>query len=206
MFDRASRKLGLEAALLGSRQFEGEEGEGGGAGAAEGEGKMDAKEMEALLRQGAYAVLLEDDEGAVNEFCEQDIDSLLDQRAHVRVVEGQQTESWLNKRKKNSLTKKSMFTGATAMEHAEIDVNDPDFWRKVLPDLVTPEMMLDTLNELSKRGKQLAKDEDEDVECGEDEDEEEEREREREDLTACCGKFFTDITQMMEGILDLQRR
>jgi hypothetical protein len=32
--------------------------------------------------------------------------------------------------------RKSMFTGELAMEHAEIDVNDPDFWKKVLPDLV----------------------------------------------------------------------
>jgi hypothetical protein len=29
-----------------------------------------------------------------------------------------------------------MFTGEMAMEHAQIDVNDPDFWSKVLPDLV----------------------------------------------------------------------
>jgi hypothetical protein len=30
-----------------------------------------------------------------------------------------------------STTKKSLFTGEGAMEHAEIDVNDPDFWKKV---------------------------------------------------------------------------
>jgi hypothetical protein len=29
-----------------------------------------------------------------------------------------------------------MFTGESAAKHAEIDVNDPDFWKKVLPDLV----------------------------------------------------------------------
>lgn len=31
------------------------------------------------------------------------------------------------------------------MEHAEIDVNDPDFWKKVLPDLVTPDSLLERL-------------------------------------------------------------
>jgi len=35
-----------------------------------------------------------------------------------------------------------MFTGESAMEHAEVDVNDPDFWKKVLPDLVRPKMSL----------------------------------------------------------------
>lgn len=190
MFERASRKLGLEQALLGSRQFEGDE-----EGQEQGQ-KMDAKEMEVLLRQGAYAVLLDDEADAVNEFCEQDIESILDQRSHVRVVEGKQTESWLNKKKKKSRTNKSMFTGDTAMEHAEIDVNDPDFWKKVLPDLVTPEMMLTTLNDLSKKGKKLAKDE----------EDEEEDEPGNAQLAKECDKFFTDITQMMEGILDLQRR
>jgi SNF2 family DNA or RNA helicase len=132
MFERASRKLGLEQALLGTRQFDAD-------GNEDAPSKLDAKEMETLLRQGAYAVLLDDDTEAVREFCEQDIESLLDSRAHVRVVEGQgqQTESWLNKRKKLGLTTKSMFTGETSMETAEIDVNDPDFWKKVLPDLVS---------------------------------------------------------------------
>lgn len=196
MFDRASRKLGLEQALLGSRQFEGEEA-GNELDQQKDSQKMDAKEMEVLLRQGAYAVLLDDDADAVKEFCEQDIDSILDQRSHVRVLEGKQTESWLNKKKKSSRTNKSMFTGDTAMEHAEIDVNDPDFWKKVLPDLVTPEMMLTTLNQLSKMGKQLAKDED---------DEEEEDEALNSELAKECSKYFNDITQMMEGIMDLQRR
>lgn len=192
MFDRASRKLGLEQALLGSRQFEGEEG-----GDDQGQ-KMDAKEMETLLRQGAYAVLLEDDAEAVKEFCEQDIDSILDQRSHVRVVEGQQTESWLNKKRKGSRANKSMFTGDTAMEHAEIDVNDPDFWKKVLPDLVTPEMMLTALNELSKAGKQARKEQED--------DEEEEEDWRGAELVQQCNKFFSDLSQMMEGIMDLQRR
>ena len=64
--------------------------------------KMDAKEMEQLLREGAYAVLLEDDAEIIKEFYEADIDNLLKQRSHVLVTEGNSTgtESWLNKRKK----------------------------------------------------------------------------------------------------------
>ena len=128
MFERASKKLGLEQALLGTRTFTDCD--------ADESSKIDAKEMETLLRQGAYALLMDDDNDIVKEFCEQDIETILDSRAHVRVVEGQQTESWLNKKKKFGRTNKSLFTGDSSLETAEIDVNDPDFWKKVLPDLV----------------------------------------------------------------------
>jgi hypothetical protein len=137
----------LEQALLGTRNFNDLDIEENNKNSA----KLDAKEMEQLLREGAYAVLLEDDTEAIKEFCEQDIEKLLEQRAHVLVVEGTaKTDSWLNKRKKSGRTSKSLFTGESAMEHAEIDVNDPDFWKKVLPDLVTPDSMLERFKDLCK--------------------------------------------------------
>ena len=147
--------------------------------------QVDGKEMEQLLREGAYAVLLEDDTDAVKEFYEQDIDKILEQRSHVIVTEsggGQNkgTESWLNKRKMNGRTSKSMFTGDSAKEHAEIDVNDPDFWKKVLPDLVTPDLMLERIKE---------------VESAADDDDDEVLE-----------KYMKDLSQMMDGMLDLNRR
>jgi hypothetical protein len=37
---------------------------------------MDAKEMEQLLREGAYAVLLEDDSEIIREFYEEDIEQV----------------------------------------------------------------------------------------------------------------------------------
>lgn len=62
MFDRASRKLGLEQAVLGTRNFQEMEGDEGDPTTTPAQkAKMDAKEMEQLLREGAYAVLLEDD-------------------------------------------------------------------------------------------------------------------------------------------------
>jgi predicted NUDIX family phosphoesterase len=179
MFDRASKKLGLEQAVLGTRNFtEGEFDD------VERKGpKIDAKEMEQLLREGAYAVLLEDDAEIMKEFYEQDIDNLLKQRSHVLVTEdgSRQTESWLNKRKKLGKTSKHMFTGDSAKEHAEIDVNDPDFWKKVLPDLVTPDLMLERLQDESLT-------DEEDV---------------NRDAIA---KYMKDLAQMMEGMLDLSRR
>lgn len=175
MFQRASKKLGLEQAVLGTRNFNDIDFD------ENKNAKIDAKEMEQLLREGAYAVLLEDDADMVKEFYEQDIDKILEQRSHVIVTEAvQQTESWLNKRKKHSHTSKSMFTGESAKEHAEIDVNDPDFWKKVLPDLVTPDSMFDRLQDDSI----VADDDDREV----------------------VEKYMKDLTQMMEGMLDLNRR
>jgi hypothetical protein len=137
-------------------------------------------------------VLLEDDDNAVKEFCEQDIETILDSRARTRVVEGQGegTQSWLNKRKANQKTSKTMFTGASAMEHATIDVNDPDFWKKVLPDLVTPDMMIDRMGDL--------------VVPSDNEDEKEEEDEQP--VIEGMDKFMQDMVQMIEGILDLQRR
>jgi superfamily II DNA/RNA helicase len=183
MFERASKKLGLEQAVLGTRNFNEVELD-------ENEGKrgpkMEAKEMEQLLREGAYAVLLEDDAEIIKEFYEQDIENLLKQRSHVLVSESVSnnagTESWLNKRKKAGRTSKSMFTGDSAKEHAEIDVNDPDFWKKVLPDLVTPDIMLGRLADDSLI------------------DAEDEGNRDAVD------KYMKDLAQMMEGMLDLSRR
>jgi superfamily II DNA/RNA helicase len=144
MFERASKKLGLEQALLGTRDFNDADLDDN----TKANAKMDAKEMEQLLREGAYAVLLEDDTDMIKEFYEQDIDKILEQRAHTIVTDGSNaTESWLNKHKKSGKTSKSMFTGDSAKEHAEIDVNDPDFWKKVLPDLVTPDLMLERLKD-----------------------------------------------------------
>ena len=70
MFERASRKLGLEQAILSTHDFDAdtnkEGGESSGDGASGGDGgmfaqdtKVDAKEMEMLLRKGAYAMLHE---------------------------------------------------------------------------------------------------------------------------------------------------
>ena len=97
MFDRASRKLGLEQAVLGTRQFDAIEME-----EAKDENKMDAKEMEQLLREGAYAVLMADNDDDAQDFMSNDIDEILQKRSHTTISEaGPTTESWLNKKRKS---------------------------------------------------------------------------------------------------------
>jgi chromodomain-helicase-DNA-binding protein 7 len=59
MFDRASRKLGLERAVLGQLETRGHGDDDGG-------GRMPAlsrQEVEELLRRGAYGALMDDEEG-----------------------------------------------------------------------------------------------------------------------------------------------
>jgi superfamily II DNA or RNA helicase len=139
MFERASRKLGLEQAVLGTADFAADTGEEGvNVKQDKAKAKLDAAEMEQLLREGAYAMLLEGDDTDLNDFREASIDELLVSRSHKIVTEGnKQTSSWLNKKKKSGRTKRSRFAGEEEKEHIDIDVNDPDFWTKVLPDLVS---------------------------------------------------------------------
>jgi len=130
MFDRASKKLGLEQAVLGTFGQEDEDG------------KPTTQEMEQLLKKGAYALMDEDDEG--KQFCEDDIESILAKRTRTRVVEGAKTSSWLNKQGLN--VTKSKFTAEGA--DAGVDLNDPMFWQKIMPNFVTPQLLWNKLNEM----------------------------------------------------------
>ena len=124
MFDRASKKLGLEQAVLGTFGQDNEDD------------KPTSKEMEQLLKRGAYALLEDENDEIGKEFVADDIESILEKRTRTRVVEGAKTASWLNKKGMN--VTKSKF--ASESESAGIDVDDPLFWQKVMPDFVTPEM------------------------------------------------------------------
>ena len=160
MFERASLKLGLERAVLGTRDFDGGDEDGQGAGgvaeADRGEIKLSQGEMEKLLRQGAYA-LLEDADGDAEAaaFVEGDIDAILEQRSRVRKIEGGRTAGWLNKQKakgtasglQNQVSKTS-FTAAGASASADVAVDDPNFWAKVMPNLKNAALVKDELTGL----------------------------------------------------------
>jgi Bromodomain len=132
MFDRASRKLGLEQAVLGTFEKE------------KDDDKPTSKEMEQLLKKGAYALLDDDNDEVTQQFCADDIENILAKRTRTRVVEGTKTATWLNKQGISiSKTKFSAETGDSIL-----DMDDPLFWQKVMPDFVTPSIMLKNLNEL----------------------------------------------------------
>jgi hypothetical protein len=62
------------------------------------------------------------------------------------VDERAKTASWLNKKGMN--VTKSKF--ASDAESQGIDVDDPLFWQKVMPDFVTPEILLRKLDEMEE--------------------------------------------------------
>jgi Bromodomain len=132
MFERASKKLGLEQAVLGTFEKEKEDD------------KPTQKEMEQLLKRGAYALLEDDNDEVTRQFCSDDIESILAKRTRTRVVEGTKTASWLNKQ--GMVVSKSKFSSETGGEG--LDMDDPLFWQKVMPDFVTPAIMMQKLNEL----------------------------------------------------------
>jgi hypothetical protein len=131
MFDRASKKLGLEQAVLGTFEKEWDDD------------KPTQQEMEQLLKKGAYALLDDDNDEETRQFCADDIDSILAKRTRTRVVEGTKSASWLNKQ--GMVVSKSKFTSETG---ETLDMDDPLFWQKVMPDFVTPSIMLQKLREL----------------------------------------------------------
>ena len=135
MFDRASKKLGLEQAVLGT------------FGQDNDDDKPTTKEMEQLLKKGAYALLEDENDEMGEEFCSDNIDNILAKRTRTRVVEGAKTASWLNKQGMD--VTRSRFTGDNSAS-AKVDVDDPLFWQKVMPDFVTPTIMLTKLNDLSE--------------------------------------------------------
>lgn len=72
MFDRASRKLGLDRAVLGGMVDDDEDD-------AESK-KLTASDVDTLLKQGAYAALNVDD-GQWERFSEQNIEDILRERS-----------------------------------------------------------------------------------------------------------------------------
>lgn len=116
MFERASLKLGLDQAVLSRMTENVGEGEDGGRP------KFTSAEVDALLKHGAYDLFREDD-NAAEAFREANIEDILQSRT-THIVHDQAQEA-------NSTFSKASFTS----EHADtdLDVNDPDFWKKVMP-------------------------------------------------------------------------
>lgn len=127
MFHRASLKLGLDKAVLAHARNEQDGDAGDDIGPTSNDKSvLQAKEIDELLKRGAYDVF-RDDDTEQNDFVEADIDQIMERSAH--------------KINYDSLTANSMcatlggFSKATfvsADEKEDIDINDPDFWKKAI--------------------------------------------------------------------------
>lgn len=143
MFLRASKKLGLDHALLTNLEI--------GRGALE---ESEKEDINKLLKLGAYGVF-DDDDSAANKFAQEDIDEILRTRAKTIAVtkeqrgeeegetEGeasasppaaaatasasQSTTSIIQQR----LNYQKMTFSSDSNPTAAIDVNDPKFWERV---------------------------------------------------------------------------
>ncbi|XP_067933470.1 chromodomain-helicase-DNA-binding protein 8-like [Watersipora subatra] len=113
MFDKASLKLGLDKAVLQSMGAN-----KGDPANTNGPAPLSKQEVEQLLKKGAYGALMEDDKEG-DQFCEEDIDQILQRRTQVITIESGE---------KGSTFAKASFSSSGARE--DIDINDPEFWQK----------------------------------------------------------------------------
>lgn len=126
MFHQASMKLGLDRAVLAHARHE-----KGGGGDENGnrpldESKLTIKEIDELLKRGAYDVFREDDTEQ-NEFVEADIDAILQRRSHKLIYDKNGISSG-----SSTLGTFSKASFVSTDTNEDVDINDPDFWKKAV--------------------------------------------------------------------------
>eukprot|EP01116_Phalansterium_solitarium_P021670 TRINITY_DN682_c0_g2_i1.p1 TRINITY_DN682_c0_g2~~TRINITY_DN682_c0_g2_i1.p1 ORF type:complete len:2198 (-),score=956.94 TRINITY_DN682_c0_g2_i1:231-6824(-) len=119
MFQRANMKLGLDQAVLHNLNAKNPEA----AEAGNPTLLMDKKTINSLLKNGAYDLLSNDDTSKA--FCEDDIDSILERSKTITHDSTAGAAGGLS-----SFSKASFASTQTT----NVDVDDPDFWNKVLPN------------------------------------------------------------------------
>ncbi len=134
MFHSASMKLGLDRAVLAhQRQQEGEQ-----EMSSKKSKELQAKEIDELLKKGAYDVFRDHDETEAKKFMETDIDQLLERSSRTITYDNiaPNMSSGLG-----SFSKASFVTSDG--DGNDVDLDDPDFWSKT----VGLEKPTDVLNE-----------------------------------------------------------
>ena len=102
MFDKASLKLGLDKAVLKSMR---------NADQATPVSQFSKKEVEDLLKRGAYGAVM-DDSNEADQFCEEDIDAILKRRTQVIQIESEGKGSTFSKVPWHaSVAKLNLFSG-----------------------------------------------------------------------------------------------
>jgi hypothetical protein len=154
MFHSASLKLGLERAVLSQNRDQGEETDDGAKSTRKRDNEVRAKEIDQLLKKGAYDVFREDVDGESEKFMEADIDQLLESKSKT-VTYGAAATSSLGSGL-GSFSKAS-FVADTGGGEKDIDLDDPDFWSKAVgldaPPEDTPEEIAAMLDDGVKRSR-----------------------------------------------------
>jgi len=132
MFQAASIKLGLDYAVMGGMKPNALAGING-AKEADNFSSLSKKELENLLKHGAYDIFSEEKDGSgaqtSQQFMEEDIDDILKRSAVV--VHGKKTgeDAEIKDKASASFSKASFVTGSGA---DDVAIDDPDFWSKVV--------------------------------------------------------------------------
>jgi superfamily II DNA or RNA helicase len=121
MFNKASRKLGLDQAILTGIRGTDAQKDGDAL-------KMEDRDVEDLLKYGAYDLFKEEREGTgeteSEKFCEADITNILNN--NTRKVKGQDAKT----KKAGNAFSKATFVAEGSNE--DVDMADPEFWTRVV--------------------------------------------------------------------------
>ena len=128
MFHSASLKLGLERAVLSQNREQGDDNDDSKS-KKKSDREAQAKEIDELLKKGAYDVFRDDDDAEAEKFMETDIDQLLENSSK-KVTYGASSTSSLG----NGLGSfsKASFVTDTGSGEKDVDLDDPDFWAKAV--------------------------------------------------------------------------
>jgi hypothetical protein len=128
MFHSASLKLGLERAVLSQNREQGDDSDENTKSKRKN-AQAQAKEIDELLKKGAYDVFRDDDDAEAEKFMETDIDQLL-AHSSKKVTYGASATSSLGSGL-GSFSKAS-FVANTDDGAMDVDLDDPDFWSKTI--------------------------------------------------------------------------
>lgn len=136
MFHSASLKLGLERAVLSQNRDHGDDSDDGGNSKSKkkSDKEAQAKEIDELLKKGAYDVFRDDDDAEAEKFMDTDIDHLLEHKSK-KVTYGESSSASLGSGL-GSFSKAS-FVAKTDDGAKDVDLDDPEFWAKAV-GLETP--------------------------------------------------------------------
>lgn len=152
MFHMASLKLGLDRAVLAHARNEQEEDNAlatAGTSSTNAKVNFSSQEIDELLKKGAYDVFREDD-SEQRAFMEEDIDMIMQRRAHKVVYDSNGAA-----KSASTLGGFSKASFVSFDEKEDVDINDPDFWVKAvgLKDAVMTDEELIALEEAQLLGR-----------------------------------------------------
>ena len=151
MFHSASMKLGLERAVLSAQRDQGDDADD--QKKPKSQKQAQAKEIDELLKKGAYDVFKDDDDTEAEKFMETDIDQLLEKNSK-KVSYGAGATSSMGSGL-GSFSKASFVTD-TGDGEKDVDLDDPDFWAKAVgleAPVETPEEIAQMLDDGVKRSR-----------------------------------------------------